>query len=73
MLLKKMLKESGIKELSKENLVSINGGANDYYCWDAKGNTFNSSTDVSSSSVHCTPIAVVEEDVHLYPFDGIRP
>lgn len=74
-MLKEILKESGIKKLSKANLQNINGGANDYYCWDANGNTFNSGSDVSSSSVHCTPIAVVEaeRDDYFYPADGIRP
>ena len=59
-MLKGILKLNGVEKLNNSNLKTINGGANDYYCWDGNGNTFNSSSDVSSSSVHCAIVAVVE-------------
>jgi len=72
-MLKEILKLKGVNELNQLHLKTINGGANDYYCWDGNGNTFNSSSDVSSSSVNCAIVAVVEHDNHFYPHDGIRP
>ena len=71
-MLKKMKNLKGVSELKKSDLKAINGGAN-YYCWNSSGGTFNSSSDVSSSTVNCSPIAEVQEpDDYFYPSDGLR-
>lgn len=70
---KSILNLKGVEKLEKRSLIQINGGANEYYCWDNNGN-FNSSTDVSGNGVHCVPIAVVEAEKEelFFPQDGIR-
>ncbi|SEE57608.1 hypothetical protein [Tenacibaculum sp. MAR_2010_89] len=76
-MLKKVLSLSGVQELNNAKKKVINGGANDYLCFKADGSSFNSGTDVSSSSVNCSPIAeVAASDDDYFEFnynDHIRP
>ena len=72
-MLKTILKMKNVDVLTSTQLSSISGGANEYYCWDGNGNTFSSTTDVSSSSVHCAIVSEVVHDPYLYPSDGVRP
>ncbi|WGH76354.1 hypothetical protein P8625_04090 [Tenacibaculum tangerinum] len=64
----------GVKKLEKDSLAKINGGAQEYLCWGEGNDQFVSDSDLSGSSVHCTPIAVVEkeEEKLLFPIDGLR-
>ncbi|MDC1162312.1 hypothetical protein OAT18_02600 [Tenacibaculum sp.] len=74
-MLKNILKLSGVNKLNQHHLKTINGGTNEYYCWDSNGNTFSSSSDVSSSSVNCSIVATTEEDGYFefHYSDHIRP
>ncbi|MFY7672480.1 hypothetical protein ACOSP6_15470 [Tenacibaculum sp. MEBiC06402] len=71
---KSILNLKGVEKLEKSKLIKINGGANEYFCWDSSGE-FSSSIDVSGNGVHCVPVATVEPDEEpqeLFPLDGLR-
>ena len=71
---KSIFNVKGVVKLEKSSLIQINGGSNEYYCWDNNGD-FSSSTDVSGNGVHCVPVATVEpeeEEQQVFPLDGLR-
>lgn len=74
-MLKEILNLNGVKNLSKSNLKTINGGANEYLCFKADGSSFSSTSDVSSASVNCSIVAeVAEEGYFEFNYDDhIRP